>query len=338
MSRLVDEAEAALEAEDWDSAVELCQRALEESPDDPRAVTLLVNAYTAMDLLEDAEDVVRTFLKSHPTHAEARLLAAHLLIRFAEDDHDRIEEGLELLEGLERDKDEAVRFNALLLSGLGLSNLGELEAALQAFTKAVELDPEDAEARLEHGIALFECARFDEANSALTELTQDEPDDASAWHHLGLIAERRGEADAARRFFEKARRLDPEGYPPGVHLSEAEFDAAVAHAITELPEQAREGLENATIRVEPLPNDEDLDGGRLSPAMVGIFHGTPVTERSPMSDVDHRTAVIKLFQNNLERFAQTREELIEQIGVTLLHEVGHLMGLDEDALYDRGLD
>ena len=39
-----------------------------------------------------------------------------------------------------------------------------------------------------------------------------------------------------------------------------------------------------------------------------------------------------------ERFAHSREDLIEQIGVTLLHEVGHLLGLDEDELYARGLD
>ncbi len=45
-----------------------------------------------------------------------------------------------------------------------------------------------------------------------------------------------------------------------------------------------------------------------------------------------------LYQRNLERFARTREELIEQIGITVMHEVGHLIGLDEDDLWERGLD
>jgi len=44
-----------------------------------------------------------------------------------------------------------------------------------------------------------------------------------------------------------------------------------------------------------------------------------------------------LYQKNLEHVAGDREELVEQIGVTLVHEVGHFLGLDEDALWERGL-
>ena len=57
-----------------------------------------------------------------------------------------------------------------------------------------------------------------------------------------------------------------------------------------------------------------------------------------LDPADHQTARITLFQHNLERFATTRDELIEEIRVTVLHEVGHLLGLDEDELYERGLD
>jgi predicted Zn-dependent protease with MMP-like domain len=293
----------------------------------------------AMDLVEDgeveqAEDVLRELLAKDAQNVEVRLAAADVLIRFSGDDRDRIEEGLALLEKLDRHKDDAVRGEALLLAGVALAALGEFEDAIDVLKKAVDLLPEDPEARLEYGLALFEGAKFDEAKEALEQL----PDEAAAWHHLGLIAERRGEADAGRRFFEKARRLAPDVFPAPVHLSEAEFDKAVSDAIAKLPPQSRDALANATIAVEPIPTDEDLDGGRLSPAMLGIFHGTPVDQRSVLNDVDHRTAVIKLFQSNLERAVETREELVEEIGVTLLHEVGHLMGLDEDELYDRGLD
>jgi predicted Zn-dependent protease with MMP-like domain len=47
---------------------------------------------------------------------------------------------------------------------------------------------------------------------------------------------------------------------------------------------------------------------------------------------------IVLFQRNLERFVRSRAELAEEIRVTLVHEVGHYLGLDEDELYERGLD
>jgi predicted Zn-dependent protease with MMP-like domain len=45
-----------------------------------------------------------------------------------------------------------------------------------------------------------------------------------------------------------------------------------------------------------------------------------------------------LYQRNLERFARDREELVEQIRITLLHEVGHFLGLDEEQLRERGLE
>jgi predicted Zn-dependent protease with MMP-like domain len=45
-----------------------------------------------------------------------------------------------------------------------------------------------------------------------------------------------------------------------------------------------------------------------------------------------------LYQRNLERFVRSREELVEEIRVTLVHEVGHFLGLDEEELYRRGLD
>ncbi|HSM92939.1 MAG TPA: metallopeptidase family protein, partial [Anaeromyxobacteraceae bacterium] len=45
-----------------------------------------------------------------------------------------------------------------------------------------------------------------------------------------------------------------------------------------------------------------------------------------------------LYERNLERATRTRDELVEEIRVTLIHEVGHFLGLDEDQLWERGLD
>jgi predicted Zn-dependent protease with MMP-like domain len=96
----------------------------------------------------------------------------------------------------------------------------------------------------------------------------------------------------------------------------------------------------ATIAVEEIPEDEDLLASKppLSPSILGVFRGTPVGERSVTSAFDHFPASIVLYQRNLERFARTRDELIEQIGITLMHEVGHLIGLDEEDLWERGLE
>ncbi|HEY0882983.1 MAG TPA: metallopeptidase family protein, partial [Archangium sp.] len=164
---------------------------------------------------------------------------------------------------------------------------------------------------------------------------KDFPEEPWAFHYLGLLAERRGEDPEP--WFKKARAIDPEEFPPGVHMMAEEFDAAVEKAIVALPEHARPHLENALVNVEPIPSDEEIKEG-LSPTILGVFHGTPIDERLDTAAGHHETVRITLFQKNLERFARTKEELEEEIRITVLHEVGHLLGLDEDELYERGLD
>jgi predicted Zn-dependent protease with MMP-like domain len=114
----------------------------------------------------------------------------------------------------------------------------------------------------------------------------------------------------------------------------------VDDAVKQLPEHVKQYLDNTTIAVEPFPSNDDLTAQLppLSPTILGVFRGTPVGERSVSNAFDHVTAAIVLYQRNLERFARTRDELIEQIGITLMHEVGHLIGLDEEDLWERGLD
>jgi predicted Zn-dependent protease with MMP-like domain len=163
----------------------------------------------------------------------------------------------------------------------------------------------------------------------------DYPHEPWAYHYLGLLAERQGSNAAA--WFDRARAIDPDEFPPPVSLAAAQFDAAVAEAIAAVPAHAKPHLDNAVISVEPLPSDDDIREG-LSPTILGIFRGTPVDERSPLEAAHHHTARITLFQKNLERFARTPHELREEIRVTILHEIGHLLGLSEEELYQRGLD
>jgi len=333
----LDEAEAALETAEPQRALQCAEEALALDPSNRDALCLKATALVDLDRLEEADPILDRLIARFPKDAKIKLTAASAMIRFDVDNRDRVEAGLDLLDGLDRAKDEDVRFEALLLMGIGLSNLGEFEPALKALAAALDVDPDDVDARLQHATALFECGRFDESRRELTELTRDEPEEADAWHYLGLIAERSKEPDAARRFFEKAQRLDADAYPVPVKLSDAEFDAAVTDAIARLPEAAQRELGNVTIAVEPVPDDDDVKEG-TSPLVLGVFVGPAVDERSPVDAADHDTVRIKLFQRNLERFARSRDELIQEIGVTLLHEVGHLMGLDEDDLYERGLD
>ena len=265
-------------------------------------------------------------------------LAADVLIRQPGDDRERVEAGLKMLEKAESvaKKDEHLYTALELLRGVALNQLGDCEGALSSFEQVLDIDPDNDEARLERAIALFETCRFDQASKAFEQFSRDFADEPWAFHYLGLIAERRGQP--SKPWFEKAQRLDSAEFPPPVTLSPEAFAKAVEDAIAELPEHARLHLANAVVDIEALPSDEDLREGDLSPSILGVFRGVPVDERSPTDPTHHQTARITLFKNNLERFARSREELLEEIRITVLHEVGHLLGLDEDELYERGLD
>ena len=88
-----------------------------------------------------------------------------------------------------------------------------------------------------------------------------------------------------------------------------------------------------------MPSSEDLEEmGIDDPAeLLGLYHGTPLTERS----VEFAGALpdrITIYQRNIERICRSRREIVEEIRTTVLHEIGHHFGLDEDDLFDVGYD
>lgn len=222
---------------------------------------------------------------------------------------------------------------------------GEAAAALaevRAGRARAPRDPPDelrAELDLVEGLALVDLCRFDEARRVLEAFARDY-EDAWAEHALGVLAERRGDRREAERRFRRARALAPEEFPAPSSLSAAAFDAAVESALEELPEPVRRWLANVAIAVEDVPADDDLLGADPPhpPSILGIFRGTPLGDQASMDPWSHFPSSIVLYQKNLERLARSREELVEEIRVTLLHEVGHFLGLDEEALANLGLE
>lgn len=334
----------AFESEEFDSALEQVDALLTEAPGLPEALHFRAASLAELGHPEEAAQAYHRAMKASPEDLEILLGAADFLVCRMGEDREAVEEGLALCERgrkqAEREDDVELVYEFLLLEGMGLNQLGECDQALASLEAALEHMPRSLDAMVERAIALFELCRFKEAQAAFERVLKDAPEEAWAHHYLGLMAERRGDMKETRKRFGKAQALMPEEFPPPVELSEEEFDGALEAAVKALPERVKGYLENATISVEDIPSDEDLtdQSPPLSPCILGVFRGTPVGERSVTNAYDRFPAAIVLYQKNLERFAKTREELIEQIGITVMHEVGHLVGLDEDDLWERGLD
>ena len=106
------------------------------------------------------------------------------------------------------------------------------------------------------------------------------------------------------------------------------FDDHVRAALDELSPDLAAALENVAVVVEDEhPEDPDL---------LGLYHGVPLTERGDMAGVLPDT--ISIYRIPLEESFPDPGELREEIRITVLHELGHYFGLDEEQIADLGYD
>lgn len=124
-----------------------------------------------------------------------------------------------------------------------------------------------------------------------------------------------------------------------MRISEEHFAKLVEKALQEIPPGFRPYLEDIAIDIEPMPSKRDLEEtGIEDPGeLMGMYHGTPLTERSVESDL-RLPDRISIYQRNIEAACETADEIIEEIHTTVLHEIGHHFGLDEDDLFEVGFD
>ena len=123
-----------------------------------------------------------------------------------------------------------------------------------------------------------------------------------------------------------------------IHVSDADFDRAVQAALDSLPDDFRPYLENVLIEVQPRPDAALLEEYQETDDLLGIYVGVPLEEKGPERAPTPLPDRILVFRENLCAMCQSWEELVDEIRVTVLHEIGHHFGLDEDRLADLGYD
>jgi len=217
--------------------------------------------------------------------------------------------------------------------------LDDVAAAQAAAEHATELEDEDQNAELlavRADVAL-RLWRIDEAREKLERARTLAPN-AALLLKLALVADLDGDLGKADRLMREAQRLDPGNVSPPPRLSESEFDAVLHQAIAKLPPEFRAALEHAPVIVEPMPTLEIVgdDPSQTPPDLLGLFTGASRLEAQEEGAAE-LPPTIHLFQRNLERECVDQSELVEQIEVTLLHELGHYLGFDEDGVDELGL-
>ena len=124
-----------------------------------------------------------------------------------------------------------------------------------------------------------------------------------------------------------------------VHLSDEEFEAAVGDALDTIPGELADQMDNVVILVRDEPEPELLTADDYNedglPTLLGLYDGIPLTERDDAWSVVLPDRIL-IFKGPLERWCSNREELTAEIGVTVIHEVAHHFGIDDDRLHELG--
>ena len=111
-------------------------------------------------------------------------------------------------------------------------------------------------------------------------------------------------------------------------MTDDEFEGHVTDALDSIPASLLDLLENCVIVVEDEPPADEPD-------LLGVYDGVPLTER------DHEYGAvlpdrIVIFKNPTLRMCQTREEVVEEVGITVVHEIAHYFGIDDARLREMG--
>lgn len=113
-----------------------------------------------------------------------------------------------------------------------------------------------------------------------------------------------------------------------IELNEAEFEQLVVGELDALPDRVVDGLDNVVFLIEDRPPDGSLD-------MLGVYEGFDLTERGDYGYGELPDRII-LFREPLLAICETIDELRDEVHITLVHEIAHYYGIDDEQLHELG--
>ena len=114
-----------------------------------------------------------------------------------------------------------------------------------------------------------------------------------------------------------------------VEMTRAEFEDAVRDALDEIPEELAAMMDNVVVLVE----DASPAG---EPELLGLYEGTPLTERGDFWASGSLPDRITIFRLPTLAFCDDRADVVDEVAVTVVHEIAHHFGIEDDRLHELG--
>jgi predicted Zn-dependent protease with MMP-like domain len=130
----------------------------------------------------------------------------------------------------------------------------------------------------------------------------------------------------------------PDGPPDSgpFDMSDDDFESAVTDALNRIPAKIASAMDNVAVFIEddyvPRPG-EDPDT-----VLLGLYEGVPLTERDSWWDAGSLPDRITIFRQPILEICGSRDEVIEEVAVTVVHEIAHHFGIGDERLHELGWD
>ena len=98
----------------------------------------------------------------------------------------------------------------------------------------------------------------------------------------------------------------------------------VADALDDLPEELQHVLDNVVVQIHDRNPDE--------PTILGLYDGVPHTERTGQEGPD----IVSIYRVALCDMCENLDELIDEVFITVIHEIAHVAGIDDERLHELG--
>jgi predicted Zn-dependent protease with MMP-like domain len=118
-----------------------------------------------------------------------------------------------------------------------------------------------------------------------------------------------------------------------IHVSRARFEELVADALDAIPDELAMAIENVAVIVEDHPTPEQA--AEHGDDLLGLYEGVALVDRG-FFDAPALPDRILLFRHALCEYAEDEDDLVEQVLVTVVHEIAHHFGIDDDRLEELG--
>lgn len=120
-------------------------------------------------------------------------------------------------------------------------------------------------------------------------------------------------------------------------MRRSRFRRLVERALDEIPEELAARMDNVVILVRNQPTEEELESLGLGPreTLLGLYVGRPLTSRGWYGET--LPDRIMIYQQPIESICRSEDEVVEQVRETVLHEVAHHFGIDDDRLDEIGI-